>query len=53
MKIGGFQPNRRWKKLLKALIVLGDERPPLTHELRPLAAMARRLLSDDPLNLQV
>jgi HEPN domain-containing protein len=48
----GFTAQQALEKLLKALIVLADERPPFTHELRDLADRAGVALSPDLLALQ-
>lgn len=48
----GFLAQQALEKLLKAAIVQHDERPPFTHELRPLAAMAGWTLADELQELQ-
>lgn len=48
----GFLAQQALEKLLKGAIVLQDERPPFTHELRPLAAMAGWKLTDELQELQ-
>lgn len=48
----GFTAQQAVEKLLKALIVLRDERSPFTHELRDLADRAGVALSADLLALQ-
>jgi HEPN domain-containing protein len=49
----GFAAQQAVEKLLKALVVMKNERPPLTHELRPLAEMAAIALPPELLALQV
>jgi HEPN domain-containing protein len=49
----GFAAQQAVEKLLKALVVMKNERPPLTHELRPLAEMAATTLPQELLALQV
>jgi HEPN domain-containing protein len=49
----GFAAQQAVEKLLKALVVMRNERPPLTHELRPLAELAATTLPQELLALQV
>lgn len=48
-----FAAQQAVEKLLKALVVMKNERPPLTHELRPLAELAATTLPQELLALQV
>ena len=48
----GFTAQQAVEKLLKAWIVLGDQRPPRSHELSELAALAAIELPDPLLGLQ-
>ena len=48
----GFLAQQALEKLLKVAIVLRDERPPFTHELRPLAALAGWTLTEELQELQ-
>ena len=48
----GFTAQQAVEKLLKAWIVLADQRPPRSHELSELAALAAIALPDPLLGLQ-
>ncbi len=48
----GFAAQQCVEKLLKALIVLDDRRPPLSHDLRALALLAGVPLENSLLSLQ-